>query len=288
MTEQSSVLVFQTAVQADYEKIASESYVTLSDNTKLRILCTQAPNETSTSYSIIIVAGWGSVALGWDPFLMEAKKYFDVIYLETREKGSSFMNMKTRSDLDRLSEDMKEVINFLKIDKDKLILFGSCYGALLLAHGLSMNKYEGVFTILVGPPGRLHVPEVTRYLIPIVPHWIFYPFKPILKWWLKRNTESEEQVAKYTRVFDEADTKKWKAVSKHLATPKYWDMYAQITSKVLLVGAKEDKMHDVESTQKISQLLQNCDYRELKSNKDTHDIPMVELILDYLKEKDNS
>lgn len=269
---------------AEFEKIAYERFLTMSDGSDLRILEHNFEKDKQNGFTLFVIAGWGSVVLGWDDFLLEALKHFNIIYLETREKASSRLPKKTKHTMDRMSLDVQEVLSQLEIDENKLILFGSCFGAIVIADGLSKNKYDPFLSILVAPPPMLELPKGTRYIVPIAPTFLFEPIKPILIYWINKKSESQEQAAKYTRVLMEANAKKWKKVGNPICRKRYWRLFPKISSRTLLVGAEEDKMHNIQKTNKIANMIPNVIYRNLRTNHDTHSPLMVETIRDVLTE----
>ena len=112
------------------------------------------------------------------------------------------------------------------------------------------------------------------------------PVKPLIRWWLRRNkTESPEQAAKYIRVMNEAESKKWKKVALNFLFWKWWDVYAGVKNDLLLIAAEKDKMHAAEVTQKLRKLMKNSTYINLETNKKTHTKPIVDLIREYLEKK---
>lgn len=281
-------LKYLNETKSCFESIATEDFITMSDASKLKVLHNKAKNDPEEAYTLLIVPGWGSVVLGWDTVLLEANKDFNIIYVETREKGSSELNKQTRHDLDRSSTDIKETIEKLTIDENNLILFGSCYGGLIIADGLAKEKYAPLFSVLIAPPIRVELPEIIRYTYWLIPayDWVINPLKKFARWWIrKKKTESKEQAAKYIRVTEEADPKKWKRVGKHIARPKHTFVYEKVTQPVLLIAAEQDKMHDAKVTQKICNLIDDVTYIDLETNKNTHSKPIVEAIREHIKKK---
>lgn len=275
---------FDKDYQGDYEKEALELYITMSDTTQLRVLKSSAPQETHTGFTLFLVAGWGSVVLGWEEVLLEAMHYFDIVYLETREKRSSRLTKRSKFGIDRMSSDIAETFLQLGLDEKKTILLGSCMGATIIAHGLAEKKYDPWLSVLIAPPPRFELPPLTRYLVPIAPVWIFELIKPLLKKWLKGKTESKEQAMKYIRVLEEAEGKKWKKVGKPIARPKYWHIFPKIQSRVLLIAAEKDKMHSAKITQKIRDMIPNAMYKDLGTNHNTHAPILVDTIREVIKE----
>ncbi|MHA1816609.1 MAG: alpha/beta fold hydrolase [Candidatus Heimdallarchaeaceae archaeon] len=277
---------FASFMRAKYEDLCEEHLLTMSDDTIVRVLRTYAPKKTSNGFTLFIVAGWGSVVLGWDDVLLEAMKDFDIVYFETREKASSTLAKKSKNDIDRLSDDIKETIEILKFDPLKLLLFGSSFGSAILADGFRKNKFDSFLNVLVAPAIQIDLPPGLRYLIPVTPHIIMEPVKPLIRWWLKKSkSESPEQAAKYIRVMNEAESKKWKNISMNFLFWKWWDVYADVKHNLLLIASEKDKMHEAEISQKLRELMVNSVYIDLGTNKKTHTKPIVDLVREHLKKK---
>jgi len=271
-------------MKAEYETIAKEQYCVLSDGSELRILQTKATEKTRTKLTLFIIPGWATIIPSWDNVLMEAKNFFNIVYCETREKGSSKLVKKTKTDLNRHSADIQEIITQLNLDQKKLILLASSFGAMIAAHGLSHKKINPLLTVLVGVTSRIDLPPTTRYLIPISPPFVFTMFKPIAKFWIKKfKSEDKKQADKYLRVLEEADAKKWKAAAKLIMPYWHWDIYEKITSNVLVIGAEKDKMHDVDQTKKIYDLIKNASYIDMGTNKDVYSKKFVTVLREFIE-----
>ncbi len=271
--------------QAKYEKEASEKYLIMSDGSELRILQTSAPEETREDFTLLMIPGWGSVVQGWDDVLLAAIPYFDIVYFESREKGSCKLAKKARCDLERLSSDIKEVIEQLNLKKEKLIIFSSSFGSLQVAHGLALNKFEAFLPVFVGAEARIDLPSFTRFLIPWFPPFLLNMFMPLAKFWIKKfKSEDAVQATKYIRVFEEADARKWQKVGKHVVFKWFWDIYEQVEDKVLLIGMEEDKYHELDQIKEISKLMKNSYYLDMKTNSNTHSDKMVDVLREQIKE----
>lgn len=261
-----------------FEKKATESYIKMSDGTELRYLHTKAPEEKTNVYTLVLLPGWGSVPLGWDDVLLEAMKDFNIFYIESREKFSSKnFNYKTKNNLDRFSTDLKECLDSLDLRKDKTILCSSSFGCVVVADALRKNKVNFDHLVFIAPAIRIDLPQGMRYLVPFVPPCTMNLTKPIIKWWLRnRKSESPIQAAKYIRVMNEAEPKKWKNVSKHFLFWTWYDVYAEVDHNILLIAAEEDKMHEADITKRIHDSMKNSVYKDLGSNLNTHSKPLVD------------
>jgi len=277
--------IFRSKMRAEYEKIAEEKMITLSDKSQILVLHTKAQGKEKSKYKLLVIPGWGSIVLGWDDFLMKAKDYFDIYYVETREKKSSKLSKKSEYTLDRMSSDLKEVTEILKLDPKETVFFSSSFGAILNADALTKKKIDPFLSILVGPMSKIDLPFLFRYLLYIVPSFLARLFAPIGRFWIKKfKSEDEVQAAKYFRVIEEADPKKWKKFVSRFAFKKFWDTYAGIESRVLVIDESEDKLHKTIVTNKIASLIKNSEIVDLKTNKFTHSAGIADFIYKKLSE----
>ena len=155
---------------SEFEKIAEMMMVPVSDGSQLRVLRYTPPKDKFNGYTLVLSVGWGTVVPAWDLLLMDATKDFEVVYYESREKGSSILPKKYAVGMDRMAKDIQEVIEYLKIDQKKLVLLGSCIGATKICYGLHKGMYNPFMPVLIAPPARFEVPPVLRQLIPLLQH----------------------------------------------------------------------------------------------------------------------
>ncbi|MHA1317431.1 MAG: hypothetical protein ACTSQ6_07910 [Candidatus Heimdallarchaeaceae archaeon] len=241
---------------SEFEKISEEIFIEMSDHSILRIL--HVSSEKETSYTLLVIAGWASIPLGWNDFLLEAKKNFEIFYLESREKKSSILPQDSINDIERMALDICETVEKLNLRQDKLILFSSSFGTLLTAHALSYKMINPLLTVLIGPIAKVEIKL----------------FK----------SESEEQAAKYLRVLKEADEVKWKKIGKAIAQKEYWNIYENISRyPTLVIDESNDKMHNTEVTKKITSLIKTAKYVDLHTNYFTHSADMAHFLQDFLK-----
>lgn len=274
--------------EAEYENLCTSHYIGMSDGTQLKVLTSQAlqgPISHHKKKTLMLVPGWGSIVPGWDELLLAAAQDFDLIYLESREKDSSILNYDSVSDMNRLAQDIQETITHFQVDEEELILVGSCIGGNTIAYGLLQEYYNPAMVVLIGPQLKFPLPWYGRFLIPIAPHWLFYFFKPLIRLWVKLfKTSDKLQAAKYIRVVNEADSKKWKKVGKAVAFEKFHPVFPQIQYPIYVVGENNDKMHDISDALEIAQLLPNSTFIVMDNNDASHSAEMVEKIQEILKD----
>jgi hypothetical protein len=276
--------IYDTLYQAEYEKYAEESYLEMSDGSQLKIFRTYAKENISNGYTLFVNPAFGSIILGWDELLVEAMRDFDIVYFESREKGSSKLVKKAKMDMETYSDYIIETINQLQLEENKLIAFASSSSVPILGHAIASKKLQPILTVFVGPILKIPVPAYMRWMVLILPAFFVKLIRELVFIWIKRKrSESPEQAAKYIRVGNEADPKKWKKGLRHIITLTYEDIYPEIGSKVLVIDESEDKMHETEITREIASLIPNAEIVDLETNKNTHSKPIVDKIREFIK-----
>lgn len=272
-------------LHSDFEDESERVILTMSDSTELLILRTYAPAASRNGFTILMIAGWGSIVPGWNGFLNEARDDFDIVYLETREKASSTITKHSvRGSIQRLSSDLQEVIELLQLEQKKLILFGSCMGANIIADGLVQEKFDVFKSILLGPQPKWPIPKISRVLLPLLPKRSLTLIKPFLKYWVVHTQcDTEETAAKYARVLDEAISKKWHHVGKPIALDDYTEMYSKVTKPVVIVVEEGDKTHIPEESLAIAKSIKKSEIIYMESNKAAHSEKMVIKIREIIK-----
>jgi pimeloyl-ACP methyl ester carboxylesterase len=268
---------------SEYEKLAKAQDLVMSDNTSIRVLTSKPEKSKANGYVLFVVPGWSTVVPAWEKFLMEAMKDFEIVYFESREKASSGLTRKSEVGMPRMALDLKEVIEQLKLDEKKLVMFGSCIGATTIVCGLVDKLYNPHLPVLVAPPARFEYPEFHRPFIAITPSFFLNIAKPLGRFWLiKFKSGSPQQAAKYIRALEEADGFKWKKMGLYLAYKRYWKVFPLVENHVLLIAAENDKMHDAKVTRKVKDLIKNAQYIDLKTNENTHSKVMIDTIREHI------
>lgn len=284
MKKKKEATKFNLLALSEFEKIAEISWVKVSDGSELRILKSSAESKETEPFTLVLIAGWASIIMGWNDVLMEARKKFDVVYIETREKGSSKVPKHAKFDADRFTLDIKEIIEFLQLDQNRVVVLSSSFSSMLVAYMLSHKMISPFLSVFIGPIERIPLPPSIRILLTIFPIWLYAIVKPIGIFWVKHfKAEDDYHAAKYTRAIVEGDPLKWKKTSKHFFNKLFWDAYAGFDNPVLVVDESVDRMHNTEMTQKINEIIKNSIFLDLKTNKNTHSKPIIDTILEHLQ-----
>jgi pimeloyl-ACP methyl ester carboxylesterase len=268
-----------------------EYYVRMSDGVRLRIF-DFIPEATDRKKPVIIfVAGWISLISGWKGVLQEITPHFRTIYMETREKRSSLVpqNMNVSFAMDRLRNDIGEVIDELIPENQNFFLAGSSLGASAILEYCALNQRTPECAFLIGPNAEFRFPKVLGDIVPAFHPSLYFAVKPVVKWYLKNfrldKKNAREQVKKYENTLDEADPYKLKANALAIKNYTVWDKLGTITTPCVILGATSDTLHGTGNMQKLIAIISRTEYIELASNTETHSNKAGKLIAEYIAEK---
>ncbi len=273
-----------------YENYAEETYVTMSDGVKLRVLHTK-PNTGQYLPPLVLVPGLGSIVPGWDRVLLPLKDKIPIYYIETREKKSSKFPKKKKFEPIRFGYDLKEVLDYFNIKDKEYVIMGSSLGANTIIYALANHYIDPLVAIIIGPNPTFPIPTPLKVILPLIPIQTVDLLRPLIKWYVKifevdMKTEPE-QGWKYERVVDEMEGWKIKYVACGFKDMYLYPMLHKIKAPSILIGAIADKMHKAENTKKFAELIPNAVYVELFTNKAAHSEPMVHFITGLYKHIDD-
>lgn len=287
MTGTAAMLMDYSACTGNRSTVTEYMHL-LSDGVSLHIIDFTPVAAAKNRPVIVFIAGWISLISGWKEFLAELTPNYRVIYAETREKSSSVVPdiKKASFDMQRMKDDIGEVVNSL-IDKDRgFVLAGSSLGASAIMEYCRSGGRKPLCTVLVGPNGEFRFPRFLSSLIPVLHPSLYFAVKPIVKWYLRNfrvNSAAErEQIEKYELTLDYADPYKLK---KNALGVKNWSM-AQKPGKIsvpsLILGATTDSLHSTDHLKGILSFFDKPLYVELASNRETHSAKAAKVMMEYI------
>ncbi len=246
------------------------------------------PSSPSKFPPVIFLAGWGSLINSWEIVLKDMTKDFEIIYLETREKGSAIHLQKMALSVEALGTDLGPILHHHKLSPGQYIMFGSSLGATVILDAMSRNKIDPSGAVLVGPNGEFKPPWWGGPLIYFINTLSYWAVKPLVKWVMRKrylDTEADPgQYHKYARSLDAANPGRLRQSALQFYKYKIWDRLSKIHQNVLIFTGSKDVLHGYENTVKIAELLSNCDLVDLETNAWTHSVEMVNHMRSYLKE----
>ncbi len=275
----------------DRDTTVQEYFITVSDGVSLKIIDFIPKNDNKANPVIQFIPGWISHISGWKEVLQKITSKYRTIYLETREKSSSILpvDKKVSFSMERVTEDIKDVIEKIIPKEREFVLSGSSLGATAILEYLALNKRNPESAILIGPNSEFRYPKIIGDLILTLHPSLYFVIKEFIKWYLRNfriNKKNErEQVEKYEYTLDFADPYKLKANAIAIKKYNIWGKLDQITTQILIIGASSDTLHNADNLKKMAGIMSNAEYTELPSNKETHSKAAGELIINYTKNK---
>lgn len=263
----------------------NESMIAVSENVSLRVIQFSPPKK-NTNPTVVFVAGWISLIVGWKKVLQEMTKNFSIIYIETREKISSQVNGKVAYSVEAIGKDIVYLIDYFKLKDQSYIIFGSSLGATAILDCCRYLNSKPLCLILIGPNAVFRVPKWGMPIIRIFQPRCYLFIKPFVKWYLKNfrlDIKSDyAQYQKYCNSLDAADP--WKLKKAVLLLSKYevWDLLPEITYPTLIVSASKDVLHEPENLKKMAAQMKQATYLDLETNAETHSERMVEEMRKYV------
>lgn len=270
----------------------TESMVPMTDGVSLKVIDFNPEKSESGKPSVIFIAGWISLISGWQGVLKELTPEHRTFYIESREKKSSLLPEKTKVSftMDRIREDISDLVDRLIPENEKFVLAGSSLGASAILEFCASGKRKPECAILVGPNEEFRFPKFLGAIIPLIPPAMYFAVRPVIKWYLRNfrldKKKEKAQVEKYEKTINLADPYKLKANALALKNYSIWNRIQGITTPCLIFGATTDKLHSTEKMKRLIELIPEVQYIELASNTDTHSEKAGRIMVDYLGKKE--
>ena len=260
--------------------IITTNYVEISDGTKLIVVNSKPTEPIKGAKNIILISGWFAQPISWIGTLRLISKYCNVVYIESREKKSSFPpSRKADFSLEQMATDLREIKQHFEFDIKDAILTGSSMGGSIILQYLITNGKEEIdenpfMSVLVGPNPKIDVPRLIAAIFLRLPVFMYglvlkYASWHILKFRIDEKADPD-QAAKYNNSLANAVPWKVKASANAVLKFNLWEELPLIKSDVVLVGAKMDKLHGAEVVAEIGRKIPNAKYYEFYNNREVH------------------
>ncbi|MDI6795294.1 MAG: alpha/beta hydrolase [Desulfatibacillaceae bacterium] len=261
-----------------YEKAGisvSQSYFGVSDEVELLVTAFDPPEAKPGTPTLVFVPGWISLLSGWHEVLGQLCPCCRVLYIETREKKSARLpSLKREFSVERMADDIIEAVEALVPENAPFCYAASSLGATVVLEAMSRQSRAPNAAMLVGPIAQMHFPALGLAFARILHPSLFFVFKPWLKWYLANircdKKKEPEQVAKYFATIDAAEPARLKKNAFAIRHYSLWEKLPKIGAPVTVFGARTDKVHGLETLEKIAAALPAGRLEILESNKETH------------------
>ena len=100
------------------------------------------PESPSKYPPIIFVPGWGSFIDSWKIVLKEMTKFFEIFYIETREKSSAEHSPEQSISIEEIGSDLARIVKIKDLEKSKFIVLGPPEPAISPVLGLETSSGE--------------------------------------------------------------------------------------------------------------------------------------------------
>ncbi|MHA1200257.1 MAG: alpha/beta hydrolase [Candidatus Heimdallarchaeaceae archaeon] len=230
------------------------------------------PDNPISKRPLVLIPGWGGTEIGYVDFYEVIHDKVECYYIETREKRSSKLDRKNaKMDMNQKAKDIQDVINYLKLDKEDFVLFGTCWGGAILLHGLIDGTIDAPTIMTHDPMHTLWFPKwFLKYVTPFLPVFAIKMMKPILRriqmrgmneevqrkraenFIDMRGMNEEVQRKRAENFIDNAEPWKWKRAAESVRDFELFGNISGITKEVFIINGTQDKIHDQVTYTKIA------------------------------------
>jgi len=267
----------------EYE--AEEIWIEVEPEVSIRVLIWKNHDSVEGLRPIVMVPGWGSLFQGWKPLVSEWVKRRNLVYIETREKGSSRMDKRISKDsfsVQRHGKDLSEVLKYLEIDHSSVDWFSSSLGSTVLIDAYQRGELGGRSSILLAPNPDFKFPLWARSIIwAPLPMVAFRKLVGLVAWAVDRRTKEEGQRVRYRRALMSQDVPKMLMSARSNLGFSLPSNLASVEVKCAVMTASSDTLHDFEKVERIANSIPGCELIEVPSNQYAHEAEVLSEIEDF-------
>lgn len=237
--------------------------------------------------AVVFVAGWMTLIDSWVDVLRELTRFFEVIYVETREKKSSRIHGRVGFGVGNIGADVARVVERFDLREGEYVIVASSLGATAVMDRHSEFRPVPRALVMVNPNAAFRIPAFWKLVVRL-----FYPpllrlLRPVVKWYLRTfrlDVRSDPaQYKKYCATMDNADPRKTKRTAMAIWDYEIWDRLPSIRIPTLIVGASRDKLHEPENMERMVSLIPRATYLDMETNARNHSPELVSEIRKYLE-----
>ena len=266
-----------TKIQKSYIKVSSHVQL-------LEIHFT--PKKLTKYPPIVFIPGWGSFIHGWKIVLQEMTKYFEIYYIETREKNSAKHIKEQKISIQNIGHDIAQVVRHHRINNN-YIAVGSSMGATAILDGIAKKNLNPSLAVLIGPNIKFNIPRFLLFILALMPTQFYSAFKPFAKWYMKKKyidmDSDSNQYKKYSYVLDHIHIARTRRSALSFKKYSFEDKIKNVKKRILVFSGKKDILHSYEKTLDMVEKIDDAKLINLETNDRTHSVEMVDEMRAYLK-----
>jgi len=263
---------------------SKEMWVESSSRVSLRVI-EWSPDSPTNGTPVVFVPGWGSVFEGWRPLIEEWARHRRIVYIETREKGSSKIEghmSKKDFTVDRMSSDIASVLKSLGIESEGVDWFSSSLGSTLLIDAFQKGVLTGRTSILLAPNPDFVFPIWARVLMKMpLPRWTHPRLMRVAIWAVDRKVKEEGQRVRYRRTLLSQDLGKMLLSARYLMGYSLPNDLSSIDVPCAIITASSDKLHGMEKVLSIVERIPGAQMIEVPSNQYAHEADVLKEIRQF-------
>ena len=267
-----------------WESNTTESLYVPVDDGEIRVYHFKPDNPVSKR-PLVFIPGWGGTEIGYVDFYEVIHDRVECYYIETREKRSSKLDRKKEKlDMRQKAKDIQDAINYLELDKNDFVLFGTCWGGAIILQGLIDGTIDAPTIITHDPMHTLWFPKwFLRYVSPILPLFVIRLMKPVLRKLQMRGMNEKIQRKRAENFIANAEPWKWKKAAQSVKDFELFGNVSRITKEVFVINGTKDKVHNQITYTKIAAEMPFSRFIYLKTDESRRERLMGLVTLEFSK-----
>ena len=262
-----------------------KSYIKVSSHVQL-LEIHFIPRKLTKYPPIVFIPGWGSFIHGWKIVLQEMTKYFEIYYIETREKNSAKHIKEQKISIQNIGHDIAQVVRHHRINNNYIAL-GSSMGATAILDGIAEKNLNPSLAVLIGPNINFNIPRFLLFILALMPTQFYSAFKPFAKWYMKKKyidmDSDSNQYKKYSYVLDHIHIARTRRSALSFKKYSFEDKIKNVKKRILVFSGKKDILHSYKKTLDMVEKIEDAKLINLETNDRTHSVEMVDEMRAYLK-----
>lgn len=258
-----------------------ERYVAVDRGVELRVL-QWSPEAPSGRPVLVFVPGWVSVVDGWADLLRGLVATREVLYIETREKGSARIASRELRPADfsieRMAADLVAAAHALELGDRAATFMASSLGATAVLEAMKAERLPAARAFLIGPNTRFRFPIWGHPLL-YLPAPAYRGLKYLALWYLRNfrvNAEKEpEQMQRYESTLRTAHAQRFKLSALSVRNYQVWPRLGSIRSPVAVAYAGSDSLHEEGELERLVQALPHIRPVRCPSNRYMHSAELI-------------
>jgi hypothetical protein len=238
-----------------------EFHIDVDDGISLRVLrWTPIKTVALKEDPVVVIPGWGSVFIGWEPLLAAWVKRRPIIYIETREKGGTHYNRKVR----------------------KSDWFSASMGSTIILDAYQSQILGARSSLMLAPNTQFNFPWWSKILIKLpLPIKSFEALRFIAVRVVTGKVTEEGQKIRYQRTLMAQNIRRLVYSARINIDYEMNLEMGHVKFPIGLMTAKSDHLHGSEDVEKLEIALPNGRIIEVLSNQHLHEAASLPEIEDF-------